>query len=166
MVIAARGLTSGGLRGSVLGVRHRMLTRVGNLILASLALMVSLMGEAGCHSAVSSLPPHPHGPITIREVVMDSIVIFWFAGALGLFSRRRLAWAGSLLGTGASACFFATSLVTVIGLCIFPSAEQARDWDFGGRIFSLIFGGGMFSALLAVSLGLFVGLIRMRKELR
>ena len=145
-----------------------MFTRVGNLILASLALMVSLMGEAGCHSAVSALPPHPHGPVTIREVVMDAIVIFWFAGALGLFSRKRLAWIGSLIGTGASACFFAACLVTIVWLYIFPNAEMMRDKDFGigGYIAALVIGAGQFSVLLAVCLGLFIGLLRMRKELR
>jgi len=145
-----------------------MLTRVGNLILASLALMVSLGAEAGCHSAVSSSPPHPHGPITIREVVMDSIVIFWFVGALGLFSRRRLAWIASLVGIGASACFFALSLVTIVRLYIFPNADMERLRDLGGSgyIAALIIGVGESSVLLAVCLGLFIGLLRMRKELR
>jgi hypothetical protein len=145
-----------------------MLTRIGNLILASLALMVSLMGEAGCHSAVSSSPPHPHGPITIREILIDSIVIFWFAGALGLFSRKRLAWIGSLVGTGASACFFAVSLVTIVGLYIFPNADMERLRDLGGSGYmaALIIGVGEFSVLLVVCLGLFIGLLRMRKELR
>jgi hypothetical protein len=145
-----------------------MLTRVGNLILASLALMVSLMGEAGCHSAVSSSPPHPHGPITIREIAMDSIVIFWFAGALGLFSRKRLAWIASLVGIGASACFFAVSLVTIVKLYIFPNADMERLRDLGGSgyIAALIIVVGESSILLAVCLGLFIGLLRMRKELR
>jgi len=143
-----------------------MLIQVGNLILASLALMISLMGEAGCHSAVSTSPPHHHGTITIREVVTDLVVIFWFAGALGLFSRQRFAWVGSLVGTGASACFFAEGLVGVFTLCIFPSAEEARDWGLGARMFSLVIGGGQCAFFLAVSLGLFVGLLKMRKELR
>jgi hypothetical protein len=145
-----------------------MLTRVGNLILASLALLISLGSEFGCHSAFSSSPPKPqHGPITVPEIVMDSIALFWFVGAVGLFSRKRLAWIGSLVGTGASACFFAVSLVTIAGLYIFPNADMERLRGFGidGYIFTLIFIVVEFSVLLAVSLGLFIGLLRMRKEL-
>jgi hypothetical protein len=131
--------------------------------------MVSLMGEAGCHSAVSSSPPRlHHGSLTILEIVMDSIVIFWFAGAVGLFSRRRIAWIGSLVGTGASVCFFAVSLVTIVGLYIFPNAEMERIRDLGtsGYIAALVIAVGEFSVLLAISLGLFIGLLKMRKELR
>src|SRR5208283_4659139 len=128
-----------------------LLIRVGNLILASLTFLVSLMGEAGCHSAVSSSPPRlHHGPITIREIIIDSIALFWFAGALGLFSRKRLAWIGSLVGTGASACFFAVSLVTIVGLYIFPNAdmERLRDFGIGGYFVALVIAVGEFSVLL------------------
>ncbi len=146
-----------------------LLIRVGNLLLASFALMVALMSEAGCHSALSSGPPRlQHGPITIREIVEDSIVVFWFAGALGLFSRKRLAWIGSLVGTGASACFFAVTLATIVGLYLFPNAEmeRLREFGIGGYLVALVIAVGEFSILLAVSLGLFIGLLRMRKELR
>lgn len=146
-----------------------LLIRVGNLILASLAFVVSVMAEAGCHSAVSSSPPRlHHGPITAWEILKDLIAVFWFAGALGLFSRKRLAWAGSLLGTAAAACFFATLFVEMVGLYIFPNAdmERLRDMGSSGYIAALVIMVGEFSVLFAISLGLFVGLIRMRKELR
>ena len=99
---------------------------------------------------------------------MDSIVVFWFAGALALFSHKRLAWIGSLVGTGASVCFFAECLVTIVWLYIFPNEEMARNKDIGigGYIAALVIGVGQFSILLAVSLGLFTGLLKMRKELK
>ena len=144
-----------------------MRTRVGNLILASLAFMVGIGGEAGCRWA-GSPPPRPRGPITIREILMDAILLFWFGGALGLFSRRRLAWIGSLVGTGASTCFFAVCLVTIVRSYIFPDAEmeRIRGFGIGGYIAALVIAVVEFSVLLGVSLGLFIGLLRMRKELR
>ena len=144
-----------------------MLVRVGNMILASLALVVCFMAEAGCHSALSPSPSRPHhGPVTVREILMDAVVIFWFVAALALSSKRRIAWIGSLLGTGVSACFFGAGTIVITGLCLFPSAGDARNWGVSGRIFLFIFAGGMCLVFLATSVGLFVGLLRMRKELR
>ncbi len=158
-------------------VRRRMLTRdhnlvllirVGNLFLASFFFLAMLMGEAGCHSALSSLPPRlHHGPVTIREIAIDAITLIWFAGAVGLFSRRRLAWIGSLVGTGASAGLFGVLVVTAVGF-VFPGAEVWQDRGFGfvSRIVAIIVTAGFFTVLLAVSSGLFIGLIWMRKQFR
>jgi hypothetical protein len=146
-----------------------LLIRVGNLILASFFFLAMLMGEAGCHSALSSSPPRlHHGPVTIREIAMDAITLVWFAGAVGLFSRRRLAWIGSLVGVGASACFFGALLGTAVWSCLFPDAAMERLKEFGsaGYAAALVILFGQFSLLLAVSLGLFVGLLRMRREFR
>jgi hypothetical protein len=101
-----------------------MFTRVSNLILASLALLIILIVEAGYDSALVLARPH-HGPISVRKILIDAIVIFWFAGALGLFSRKRIAWVGSLLGIGASVCFFVSCLVDVVGLWVFQSSNPA-----------------------------------------
>jgi len=95
------------------------------------------------------------------------IVLAWFAGAIGLFFHKRLAWLGSLIGVGSSVCFFAAFLVTIIGLYLFPDAEMDHlNVISGGHYkFALIFGITQFSLLLAGSVGLFVGLVRKRKEL-
>jgi hypothetical protein len=144
-----------------------LLIRVGNLMLASFAFLVSIMAEAGCHSALSSSSPHPHGPITIYEVVRDSIVILWFAGALGLFSRSRTAWVGSLVGSAATTCFFATIPIMVVWMYIFPTAETLPGHGSAimGYIGVLLFA-GLFSLLSAICFGLFIGLLKMRKEFR
>ena len=149
-----------------IGITPRTVT-VMNLIFASLAFLISIMGEAGCWWA-GSPPPIPHGPITIREVLADSVVLTWFAGAVGLFSRKRLAWVGSLLGVGVSACFFAAALLTTVWLYFYPTAGMEENRAFGvtGYIAALVIIGGMFSMLFALFLGLFIGLLRMRKELR
>ena len=68
----------------------RMFTRIGNLIWASLALLVLLGAEAGCRSALSHSPPRlHHGPITIREISLVLVVLIWLAGAVGLFLGKR-----------------------------------------------------------------------------
>jgi hypothetical protein len=146
-----------------------LLICVGNLILASFFFLVMLMGEAGCRSALSSSPPRlHHGPVTIREIAMDSITLVWFAGAVGLFSRRRLAWVGSLVGVGALACAFAAILATVAGLHLSSSGElmQYQGVARVSHIFAITGIAGFCLVLFAVSLGLFIGLLRMRKELR
>jgi len=151
--------------------RYRSRTRIGNLILASFALLIFVMAESGCHSALSSSPPRlHHDPVTAREIVMDSIVLFWFAGAVGLSSRRRLAWIGSLLGVGASACFFAVALVGLVGLYMFPNEEMHRlryiSGTASGYLAGLVIGVVEFSVVLALLLAVFIGLLKMRKDLK
>ena len=141
-----------------------MLTRVGNLLLASLALLLSLVTG---HPPLSFSLRH-HFPLTVRGALTDAIVIIWFAGALGLFSRRRWAWIGSLLGTGAWACLFGVSLISTVWLYVYPNADmqQLRDTSGPGYIFELVLRVGVLSVFLAIASGLFFGLLRMRKELR
>ena len=95
------------------------------------------------------------------------IVLAWFAGAIGLFFHKRLAWFGSLIGVGSSVCVFAACLVTIIGLYLFPDADvdHLKVLGGGGYILAQIFSITQFSLLLASSVGLFIGLVRKRKEL-
>ena len=44
--------------------------------------------------------------------------------------------------------------------------EENRAFGVAGYIAALVIIGGMFSMLFALLLGLFIGLLRMRKELR
>ncbi|MGA2786005.1 MAG: hypothetical protein ABSF60_00615 [Verrucomicrobiota bacterium] len=102
--------------------------------------------------------------MTGSGIVMDLVILFWFAGAVGLFFRKRLAWVGSLLGVGASVCVLAACLVSIIVLHIYPNTDVGllKDIDTAGFV---IFALGQFTILFALSLGLFVGLLKMRKEL-
>ena len=151
-------------------VRHRMLTRAGNLIFASFALLISIGVEIGCHSALMFSPPRSHHPpITVREIVMDAVALFWFAGAVGLFFRKRLAWVGSLVGVGATVCDIAAFLIEFIWFNLYPNAEMYRlNPDIGSPGDTRAFYDSIIelSLLLVLSLGLFIGLLRMRKELR
>jgi hypothetical protein len=141
-----------------------------NLIIASGALLILIAGESGCHSALSMSPPRLyHPPVTIREVAMDSVILVWFAGAVGLFFRKRLAWIGSVIGAGASALLFAAILVTGIQIYLYPTPETEQygtpAQDVAGHLFAFVFLQALFSTLLAIVLRLLWGLVQMRKEL-
>jgi hypothetical protein len=156
--------------GAVLFGLRKMTARavcIMNLMMASGALLIFIMGESGCHSALSMSPPRPHPPMTVRELAMDSMVLFWFAGAVGLFFRKRLAWVGSVIGAGVSASFVTACLVGIIVAYLYPDADMNRLKEIGaaGYIFALVAGLTQFFLLLALSLHLLIGLLRMRKEL-
>jgi hypothetical protein len=141
-----------------------------NLILASGAILITIMAFSGCRSALSPPPPpNPH-PETARGIIMDLVAVCWFAGALGLFSCKRLAWVASVVGAGAAVCFFGASFFTIIALYLYPTEEMNRNRNFGdfgntGYIFALISIVTQFSFLLAISLRLLIGLFRMRRDI-
>jgi uncharacterized membrane protein len=144
-------------------------TSIINLMAASGVFLISIMAESGCHSALSMSPPRTHHPpITIREISMDLVALVWFAGAAGLFFRKRTAWIGSLLGVGASVCVLTALLAAAMGLCFFSSTE-ADSYSGGnqagvGYIFAIVVTLIQVSIMLAICLWLLLGLIQMRKE--
>jgi uncharacterized membrane protein len=143
-----------------------MLVRIANLIFASGALLISVMALTGARWA-GSPPPTPH-IFTVREFVGDLVISFWFAGAIGLFFRKRLAWISSLVGVGTSVCFIAVAFATIIGLYLFPNEDMHHLRDIGGSgyIAALVIAIVEFSVLLALFSALFIGLFKMRKDLR
>lgn len=140
--------------------------RIVNLIFASGALLIHALVFAGV-SRRGSPSPRLH-VFTVQELISDLVVLFWFMGAIGLFFRNRFAWIGSLLGVGASVCFLAVAFVTIIGLYLFPNEEMHHLKDIGGSgyIAALIIAVVEFSVLLALFSALFIGLLKMRKDLR
>ncbi len=135
------------------------MTRLGNMFLACSALLVAFMAEAGCHSALSSGPPRvSHGPVTLREVLVDSVAVIWIAGAVGVSSGRRFGWIPSLIGTGATAIFFGSSFVGIWILYFSPEEPQL--------LAGVIIGSALFAGLCMACVAVFIGLIKMRKELR
>jgi hypothetical protein len=143
-----------------------MLVRIANLIFASGALLISVMAMTGARWA-GSPPPTPH-MFTAREFVGDMLILCWFAGAVGLFFRKRLAWISSLVGVGASVCFLAVSFVMIIGLYLFPNEDMRRLSDIGGSgyVAGLIIAAVEFTVLLVLLSALFIGLVKTRKHLR
>jgi cyanate permease len=124
---------------------------IANLFFASVAILSALLARLR------------HDQLPINAV--DLVVLIWFAGAVGLFFRKRLAWIVSLLGVGATACIFAACFVTIVALHIYPNTDDGlfKDSKTAGFV---VFALGCFTLLFALSLGLFIGLVKMRKDLR
>ena len=154
---------------SVLLFASRKMTARGvsqmNLIIASGAVLFLIMATSGCRWA-GSPPPRPH-PFTVREFFADLVVFCWFVGAVRLFYRKRLAWIGSVIGTGASVAFFASILIGFVTEYLYPDAEMIRVKEFGngGYVFALVVGLTGFSIPLAICWRLLLGLFQMRKEI-
>jgi hypothetical protein len=74
-------------------------------------------------------------------------------------------WIGSLLGVGMTVCFFAGCLVTIVALHIYPNTDEGLFTDSRTAGF-VVFALGMFTIPFALSLGLFIGLLKMRRQLR
>ena len=147
-----------------------MFARIANLIGAVFAFLLALDLQLGF------LPSRyarnaPHLPTGLGEIAFDFFVCVWMTGAIGLFFRRRYAWVFSLLGVGVSACFFATAAAIVIWVWLFPDAQSQSNTSFGvsgfvATVITIVIGVGGLSAFTALFVTLFVGLVRMRHELR
>ena len=125
------------------------LIRGGNVLCASFSVLISWMAAA-----------HSGYHFSSRNIVLGSIDLVWLFGALCLFFRLRAAWMTCLVGTGASACFWGYSLVA----CIAEWFGEQKGLD----IFML--GAVSMVALIwmipfSASCGLFIGLIRKRRDL-
>lgn len=130
------------------------------------------MAISGCRWA-GSPPPRPSHPATISELILNCVVLVWFAGALGLYSRNRmaridqLAWLGSIIGVSVSLSFFAAGLLGLIVVHVYPDAEmtQAREFSESGYFFALVSGMTFFSIALGIYMRLLLGLFQVRREI-
>jgi hypothetical protein len=135
------------------------MTRVLNMLLACGALLLAFMAEAGCHSALSGVPQRvSHGPVTFREVLIDSIAVLWFVGAVSVNAGRRFGWIPSLIGSGATAAFFGLLSVGLWTAYLSHTGEE--------QLAGVIFGSVSFGGFCAVHVAVFIGLILIRRELR
>jgi hypothetical protein len=119
-----------------------MFTRVINLVLAAVTTLFAILD-------IVEFPP------TFELVLFTVIAPCWFAGAIGLLFRHRLAWCASLLGVGTLLCSSLTMFAS--GIVLSPVAQDPTD----GIGYMLIF--GFIGSLL--SLAVIIGLFRMRKDL-
>ena len=118
-----------------------MITRIFNLILASgfMLMTVGALLDEG-------------GTFVWTEALFALFIACWFAGAIGLFFRSRIAWCGSMLGVGA---VLAGSIVLIYAS--FQSTSRGSDRISGDYMLL----GGLLG--LVPSLLVLVGLIRLRK---
>jgi hypothetical protein len=131
------------------------LIRVANLLLASLGVATSLVAAA-----------HVGWHFSSRNIFLGSIDLVWLFAALGLFFHWRIAWVGSLIGAGTSAYLWCSILFDPFGWPTLSDAEQIRQQHgLVIPIFAFVFTVGLCLAFSAVYFGLFIGLVRKRKEL-
>ena len=141
-----------------------MTTRVGNLILALGAVLITLIAWrgwrwAGSHGHQSPTSSDPFLPVLLALILATC----WFAGAIGLFFQKRAAWLVSLLGAGTSVCFCGALIIGGIWVHLHPDAgaDPAHDVPVAVLVIALL----QFSIPLAASMALVLGLLRMRKLL-
>ena len=93
-------------------------------------------------------------------------MLCWFAAAVLLFYRKRLAWVVSLVGAGALASAFGVIWVGMARFYVHPTDEELkllRGTDVSaGSVIVL----GVLFALFALCVGLFVGLLWTRRDFR
>lgn len=148
---------------------RNMTTRVGNLILAAWFFLMTIWPDNWRFVTSAPPPPAPAGPMPIYGVVFTWLVYIWFVSAIFLFFRSRLAWFGSLSGILSAGACFASVIVSAFREWFWPNAEVLRDRANAGTVTSTL--GyflflGLFCVCLTVSVGLFVGLLKMRRNLR
>jgi hypothetical protein len=147
-----------------------MLIRIGNLILASLFLLLVCFGFLAMiwpdnWGLLSPPPPRPK-PFYDTAVVWTIcvlIICIWIISAAFLFDRRRFAWFGSLLGVGSAICLFVFALID--GVCGGFSRDEDLYSSGAEFIIAMISAIGFTIACLTVSVAIFIGLIKNRKEL-
>jgi hypothetical protein len=108
--------------------------RLANLLLASGILLICLAGEVrwGYRDYFPDAKPDSLAPF--RGIMMDSVAVTWFTGAIGLLYRKRFAWIASFVGAGALGGFFIYGLIVLGWLCYRPNAELIRVKSQGGPI--------------------------------
>jgi hypothetical protein len=135
-----------------------MFTRVTNLLFACGAMFLSATGWV---IELDGSPQPKTSSSFFPVILMSALATCWLVSGLGLFYKSRLAWVFSFIAAGASALFMGTALAVAIWIFVYPDDEIHRLWEIGaaGMIFCLV----QFLALFASSLGLTVGIFKMRQ---
>jgi len=108
---------------------------------------------------------HPAVSFWLVWSATASLTICWLVGAIGLFSRRRLAWCGSVLGTGALTCLLVAVISTGMAVITYPAEDVFSSAPLlFGYVCSRIFVFAWLCLALTVSLWLLFGLLRIRAD--
>jgi|GEM_PF-5830181 len=146
---------------------------IANLVAASFFVLCIIVPDSWCYGPTNPNPPppNPRGPMTQREMIAAAVAFVWFASALGLFFRSRIGWLGSLVGVGLMNIVCAKFAAGVFGELL--SLDVPDTYNGRHLIARLVIEGfidllffGMVGLVLVFSVGLFLGLLKMRKEVR
>ena len=147
-----------------------ILIRLANVFFAAFAVMSSILAMNGAY--LRHPPPPDAEPFGARALIMYVIDFCWLGGAIGLFFRKRFAWAGCMLGAGASVCLWMALFFVAVRSCFFSSEgiEHLRklpQGPFGEATFIpvLVLATALISLILATQLALLFGLWSKRREL-
>ena len=131
------------------------LIRVANLLLALLGVSAALGAAA-----------HVGWHFSTRNIVLGSIDLVWLFGSLCLFFHWRAAWVASLFGAGTSAFVVCSILFDPSGWPTLSDAEQmSQQHGLVILIIGFMAAIGSFLAFATAYLGLFIGLVRKRRDL-
>jgi hypothetical protein len=107
--------------------------------------------------------------VTVREIIFMAVVLVWFVSALGLFFRSRLAWFGCLLGIGSATYISGILLMAVVAEALYGPAAGGGTVAWRAlvvRILAPVMMIGTASVPAVICVGLLIGLIKSRKDLR
>lgn len=152
-----------------------MLTRIGNLVLASLflflvlfiALAINWPDNWGLLSPPTPRPladPRPFYVTVVAWTICVSVIWIWVISAAFLFARRRFAWYGSMLGVASAIGLLAGIFINAEWESVF-SSRVGEYSSFASYAIGMIFGFGFLISWMTFSVAVFIGLIKNRKEL-
>jgi hypothetical protein len=147
--------------------------RIANLLVASFFVLCVIVPDSWCHgpSDPGPLPSSPPSPGALRQIILTVATFIWFASALGLFFRSRLCWYGSLVGVGMMIVLFIEAFLGMVRYCILSDPPAMHDGRHG-LARSVVEGSadlmflGFLGICFAFAVGLFFGLLMMRRDLR
>ncbi len=141
------------------------LTQIGNLLFASLFFLGLIWPDDW---RLLSPPPTPaaDAPGRLYLTMAAAFICLWFLSAVLLFFRSRLAWFGSLMGVGAAIFLFLSVMFEVVRESFFPSPAADVPPSLPALVMATVTMLLFLVAFLAFSIGVFVGLLKCRQELR
>jgi hypothetical protein len=145
--------------------------RIANLLAASFFVLCVIVPDSWCYGPFNPSPPPsgPHGPMTVREMILTSVTFVWFVSAVGLFFRSKLGWFGCCFGIGMATYICELLLIDVVAEALFGSAASGGTVAWRAevvRILAPVMMIGTASVPAVICVGLIIGLIKSRRDLR
>ena len=102
----------------------------------------------------------------LRWLAAASFAICWLMCGIGLLSRKRIAWCGSIVGSGVLLCFLVATFSAVLAITIYPAEETLNSGPMlAGYVYSRMLIFVSLCLALTVSFWLFFGLLRIRRDI-